>query len=502
MTTFSDLKISSDTISRLKDIKIINPTKIQIETIKSLKNDLIVQSPTGTGKTLAYLIPIAEKLGKSSHQPISSVILVPTRELAIQVAQICNILHISNTVLIGGTDEVKNYCEIIIATPGRFNHFLLNSRNLKIENSKNSISNLLKKLDFLILDEADKLLSLGFRTQLNSIIRQIRANRNMLLSATFNENISKLCKNFLRSPKHIKNEQKIHLDIRYTKTTPFLKLFHLFEIFNKYERIIVFFLTCNEVDFFTDLFEVFGIKDIVKIHGKMEQEKRNKVYSSFKRILFGTDLAARGIDFKKVDIVVHFDIPLDPDSFLHRSGRSARNDEKGKALLLITENEMKYLNYLKIKNINIEEEQLQIDVDQSIRFISKSRTGNNCEMTIPSKPKDIQSNMNKISRHQLDGHIRDNLDANILIQHTFPSEFIVKGFICSLLNDRLLQTSVKAFVSHISAYKEHTLKFLLDFKQLDFDSLANLHFLNKIPTMKELNDFKFKHFVKNASQKT
>lgn len=461
MKNFGDLQISETLLERLKEININTPTQIQNEVIKAFRNDLIVQSPTGTGKTLAYLIPIVEKILKEKKKKIAAIIIVPTRELAIQVADVLNMLKVENSVLIGGTEETKEFKTVLIATPGRFNRVLLNSRNTIFE-GKTTLFTAFKKLDFLILDEADKLLSLGFRAQLNSITRQIKAERNALFSATFNDNISTLCKSFLKSPKFIKNEQKINLFITYLKTSPFMKIFLLHQIFKKYDKVIVFFLTCNEVEYFTKLFESFGYENIVKIHGKLDQSERNSVYSSFKNILFGTDLASRGIDFKNVDIVVHFDIPLDPDSFLHRSGRSARNNQKGKALLFVTENEEKYLNYLKIKNINISEE--SNDLQQiELPFI---RADNSIE--------------NQILAEKDENELREPLNERI--------------------NQELLNFSVKAFVSHIAAYKEHSLKFLLNFQSLDFDSLANLHFLEKIPKMKELGGVKFKNYAKNKDK--
>lgn len=470
MVTFTNLKISDKIIKILKESNINTPTKIQIDVLKSFKNDLIVQSPTGTGKTLAFLLPIAENFHKKNISSVFAVVLAPTRELALQIAEVLKMLQVTCTTLIGGTKDAEKYESVIIATPGRFIKVLLNSKEIFIDENKKTLFSCLKKLDFLILDEADKLLSLGFRSQLFSITREIKSKRNALFSATFNDNISSLCKNFLKSPKFIKNEQKIFLDIKFIRAQPFQKIFYLMEIF-KNKKVIVFFLTCNEVDYFMDLFQLFGYKDIVKIHGKMNQDERNAVYSSFNSILFGTDLASRGIDFKDVDVVVHFDIPLDPESFLHRSGRSGRNNQQGKALLLISKNEEKYLNYLKIKNIEIEEEicdtQIEKNVNEIIKRLKNSenyKSSENIDVKKISEPENIEER----------GH----------------------GELMNFVDEELRKKSVKAFVSHIAAYKEHALKYLLDFQKMDFDSLANLHFLQKIPTMKEISGVKFKNFVK------
>lgn len=484
MYNFSDVKISRTLTNILNESNISQLTKIQYETVKAFKNDLIVQSPTGTGKTLAYLIPIAENYHKTKISTIFAVILVPTRELAKQVSDVLFSLKVNNTIIIGGSETEEKFEPVVIATPGRFNQVLLNGNLIIVGEKKNTLSQILKKLDFLILDEADKLLSLGFRNQLLSITRHVKSKRNALFSATFNDNISALCKSFLKSPKYIQNTEKIQLDIKFIRTTPFMKIFHLLRIIQKHSRVIVFFLTCNEVDYFTDLFKSLGFDDIVKIHGKMEQAERNIVYSNFKNILFGTDLASRGIDFKNVDIVVHFDIPLDPDTFLHRSGRSARNCQKGKALIFLTQNERRYQNYLKIRDIDIDEDDQRIESVECNEIISKLQNRIKQEHLI-----DHQSENNKMNEYSDQSNCKN-------INEEIQAEELIFAKLQKNIECEILTLSVKAFVSHIAAYKEHTLKYLLDFKELDFDSLARLHFLVKIPKMRELTGVKFKNFEK------
>lgn len=531
--SFDKLKLSSEIKERLRAISITSPTNVQTDVIRSFNDDLIVESPTGTGKTLAYLIPIIDFYLKAKPRRIVALILVPTRELAQQVSCVLASLGVKSTVIIGGNNEDLSFDEILVATPGRFNKILLNSRTIMCPRTNVPLHTLLKKIDFLILDEADKLLSLGFRSQLLSITAQIKAKRNALFSATINDDISSLCKSFLKSPKTIKNHEKIPLDIRYVCVNPFGKLSMLYNVIKRNKKVICFFLTCNEVDYFYYLFTVLGIKEIARIHGKMKQEERNAVYENFKSVLFGTDLASRGIDFLGVDVVVHFDIPLDPESFVHRSGRTGRNNKHGRALLFITDNEKKYLNYLKVKKIDISEERSSCDetsnsvnnhsdgiednakkpanvnrTDQPAKKKKVAYEGMEMENKIMEKDKSACSNDENIwsashyvcldrkeSESDKDMPIESDRGQDV-VSFNDTGLCIFKNFeaMKECITDEILKSSVKAFVAHICAYKEHKLRFLLDFKELDFDSLAKLHFLVKIPKMKELHGIKFKDY--------
>lgn len=173
--SFNDLRVNKLLQERLTAININNPTKIQEKVIKEFKNDIIVQSPTGTGKTLSFLIPIIDYMLNMQVTDIFALILVPTRELAQQIGTVLSSLQIKSTVIIEGVDEVKEYNNIFIATPGRFNSFLLNSNIIFISSKRIPLRNFLKRLRFLILDEADKLLDLGFKNQFFYIFNHVNA---------------------------------------------------------------------------------------------------------------------------------------------------------------------------------------------------------------------------------------------------------------------------------------------------------------------------------------
>lgn len=483
----SEFKLADVVMERLKSMNIEKLTTVQDDVIRSFTSDLIVKSPTGTGKTLAYLIPIANYCANFGTNKILALILVPTRELAYQVGSVLFNLGIKSTIIIGGTDDVTSFEAVLIATPGRFNKILLNSKCISVNGANSSLHKCLQNLEFLILDEADKLLSLGFRSQLFCIANQIKARRKALMSATIGKDTAILCKKFLRSPRLIENTEKIPLDLKYICTGPYDKLNILHYILKRNKKVICFFLTCNEVDYFHMLFIKLGFPKIIKIHGKMQQEDRSTVYKQFDSILFGTDLASRGIDFPDVDIVVHFDIPLDPDSFVHRSGRTGRNHKHGQAILFVTKNELKFVNYLRIKNIPIEEIKLKCGSTAS-DFTPEMMDANYHNTILLDKNKKLVNMTNHAKRD--DDTLQIKTKNNMFICDNFEKYKVA-------ISDDILSLSVKAFVAHISAYKQHALKYLLDFRELDFDSLAKLHFLTKIPRMKELSGIKFANYAKN-----
>lgn len=436
-------KLSKKTIDILKKLNINELTEIQKECLSSYPNkDILVQSPTGTGKTLGFLLPLFENLYKN---PNKALIIVPTRELATQIYNISS-LFIESGLLIGGTtDKFTDKSLILVCTPGRLYQILIEDKNK------------FSKVKFLVLDEADKLLSLGFKNKLINIIKLLPKTSNALFSATMNSIID-LSKILLRNPVRIVSDQNIPLSLKYVICNPFEKLKLIFSINNP---TIIFFATCAEVDYFYSLViflksinrnvnnNSLNINDkycdeninnkvndipILKLHSKMTQNERNEIYKEIenrnKFILFCTDIAARGLDFE-IPQVIHFDIPLEPLNFIHRSGRTGRNGKKGESIMFLMKNELAYLRYLEQKNYELEEIKLEFEEI-------------NC--------KEIDKNIEELA--------------------------------------------VKAFVSYIRAYKEYQLSFLFKYQELDFDSLVKLFFLRKIPVMDELRKIKFTGFKK------
>ncbi|KAF7684408.1 ATP-dependent rRNA helicase SPB4 [Astathelohania contejeani] len=423
-----------------KDIQEFTEIQKQVIPIFMKCKDVIVQSQTGSGKTFAFLIPIINNIYKSnlSKTKVHSLIIVPTRELALQIQNVAASFQSINCVSFIGGSDIKSDEEslteggisIVVSTPGRLNELISRYKTV------------FSQIKYLVFDEADKLLSFGFRPIIISILQHIPKDRcTGLFSATIDDGITSLAKLSLKNPTMIKISQEqntpIELTIKYIKTKAFNKLKFLSGLLRK-AHCIVFFATCAQVDYFGELFIRIGCQNLYMIHGKMAQSERSIVYEEFSKargILFCTDVAARGIDFKGVDKVIHWDVPGDAESFIHRSGRTGRNGNTGEAVAFIMENELKYVNYLKIKKINI------------------------------------------VEYGKIEGAIDMSYEE---IKNKFDEE--------------LLNKSVKAFVSYLQYYKKHTLNYILSFSELNFDSLAALHFLDKIPKMKEIGNIEFERF--------
>jgi ATP-dependent RNA helicase DDX55/SPB4 len=405
--------------------------------------DVIVQSPTGTGKTLAFLVPMVNFLysraSNLSTKKVYGLVLAPTRELALQLQEVIKMFEteIVSECFIGGYDlekdveTLKRNINIVIGTPGRLYELI------RCHKSK------FTSLEFLILDEGDKLLGYGFEGVITRILSCIpRQRRTGLFTATLDDSIKKLSKLSLRNPITIQIDEESmipqNLTIEYILTKPFNKLSYLMHLMNN-GTCLVFFSTCAQVDYFYGLTIAFGCKSVMKIHGRMSQEERKGIYEAFTDkggVLFCTDLASRGIDFKMVGTVIHFDVPTDPMTFIHRSGRTARNGASGGAILFVMKNEECYIDYLSIKGIGV------------------------------VKAKDVELKELKYDE------------------------------IKPLFNDELRKASLLAYISYIRAYKEHRLSYIMSLKDLDFDSVTALHFLEKIPQMSELRNVTFKRFVR------
>ncbi|ADM12390.1 DEAD box ATP-dependent RNA helicase [Encephalitozoon intestinalis ATCC 50506] len=397
--------------------------------------DVVVQSPTGTGKTMAFLAPILSAIyDRREEKGIVAMIITPTRELALQIKDVADLFGVGCECFIGGMnieddyERMKKEFPIVVGTPGRLLEIV--GRDTKK----------FSRVRHAILDEADKLLGFGFEEKLLQLLAKLPKNRvTGLFSATINDSVSKLSMSSLRNPVSINvGNNAMPVALEYIVLSPMDKLFALVDIVPG-RRCIVFFATCNEVDFFSSLLSRAGLQNICKIHGKIPQDERNRVYREFFKgnsLLFCTDVAARGIDFQDVDLVVHFDIPKEYSSIVHRSGRTARNGCKGESILFVMPNEKAYTEFLKLKGIPVAESSYKI------------------------KPSTSYSD------------IKSKIDSD------------------------LLNLSVKAFVSYIRSYKEHFVSYILDYKGLDFNSLAELFFLEKIPGMAELKNVKFEKFVK------
>ncbi|KAL5006701.1 hypothetical protein ScPMuIL_015507 [Solemya velum] len=377
------VSLSRTTLDSLQQLNFEQAMPVQTACIPLfLKNkDVAAEAVTGSGKTLAFIIPIIEILKKRARNDcmlrkhdVGAIILTPTRELATQIFGVLNhFLKLSpeftSISLIGGTNPQHDFQKfkefgghIIVATPGRFEAMLEHSRE-----NVNLASNV-KTLEVLVLDEADRLLDMGFEASINTILSYLpKQRRTGLFSATQTSEVEKIIRAGLRNPVRITvkenispdmlaKDQKIPLSLEnYYTIVENNEKFNLLVNFlrqHKTEKVLIFFSTCACVDYFSLVLQFFIKKSpVLCIHGKMKQ-KRNKIFSKFRDLEHGTlvctDVMARGIDIPEVSWVVQYDPPSSAEFFVHRCGRTARMGSVGKALLFLLPSEESYVDFIKM----------------------------------------------------------------------------------------------------------------------------------------------------------
>ena len=353
MVKFSELNISETTLKSVRRMGFEEATPIQEGTIRlgMEGKDIIGQAQTGTGKTTAFGIPLIEKIDTKDGN-VQGLVIAPTRELAIQVSEELYRLGQDKNVRIlsvyGGQEigrqirALKNRPQIIVGTPGRLlDH--INRRTLKLDN-----------VNTLILDEADEMLNMGFIEDIQTIMSSVPETRQTLLfSATMPDAIRRIAEKFMKTPEIVKIKSKEmtveNIEQFYVKSVEREKFDVLSRLLNvqQPELAIIFGRTKRRVD---ELAKALNIRGYVAegIHGDLSQAKRMSVLKQFKAgkvdILVATDVAARGLDISGVSHVYNFDIPQDPESYVHRIGRTGRAGKKGVAVTFVTPREMSYLS--------------------------------------------------------------------------------------------------------------------------------------------------------------
>jgi len=364
--TFGSLPLTDATQKAIQEMGHDKMTKIQAKSIPPLLagKDLIGAAQTGSGKTLAFLVPIVELLRKAkfhNRNGTGAMILSPTRELAMQIYGVCKELlgdssSLTYGLIMGGAnrkteaERLRKGVNIIIATPGRL-----------LDHLKNSPGFVVRNLLVFCMDEADRILEIGFEDDLRAIVKMLPKERQtMLFSATQTKQVEDLARLSI-NPKtavyvEVESDSKEatteNLEQGYV-TCPSDKRFLLLFTFlkkNKNKKIMVFLSSCNSVKFHAELLNYIDIP-VMDIHGRQKQVKRTTTFFQFQKakhaILLCTDVAARGLDIPEVDWIIQYDPPDDPKEYIHRVGRTARGATgSGRALMFLTPQETGFLRYL------------------------------------------------------------------------------------------------------------------------------------------------------------
>jgi len=390
--SFTKLGLSKPILRAIEEQGYSEPTPIQAKAIPIILagQDVLAGAQTGTGKTAGFTLPLLEKLSEHAQSkgksPVRALIITPTRELAIQVHE--NVkdygkyLPYKSAVVFGGVGinpQIGNFrrgVDIVVATPGR----LLDHIGRKTVD--------LSHVEFLILDEADRMLDMGFINDIKKILALLPKKRqNLLFSATFSDDIKRLADSLLNSPKLIEVarrneaseliEQLVHPVDKAKKRA---LLSHLIKKGN-WKQVLVFMRTKHGANKLSEQLTKDGIKSAA-IHGNKSQGARTKALANFKsgavKVLVATDIAARGIDIDQLPHVVNFELPNISEDYVHRIGRTGRAGSEGEAVSLVCVDELQYLKDIeKLLKRKIPQERVEgFEPDPTIRPEPKKKQGN------------------------------------------------------------------------------------------------------------------------------
>lgn len=340
--SFEDYNLSDEIKRALTVLKYETPTEVQSEVIPVAlkKQDLVVKSQTGSGKTASFGIPICEMIDWEDKKP-QALVLTPTRELAVQVREdITNVgrfKRIKAMAVYGKEpfskqkEELKQKTHVVVGTPGR----------VKDHIERGSL--VLDEIKYLIIDEADEMLNMGFIKEVEAIIKELPSKRvTMVFSATLPEDVENLCHKYMINPINIEivatgitTDTTEHFLIEVKKDKEKMTLLKDVSVVENPESCIIFCRTKEQVDtLYSELKD--SNYSCEKLHGGLEQEDRFAVMNGFKmgyfRYLVATDVAARGIDIDNVTLVINYDVPMEKEGYVHRTGRTGRAGNKGKAI--------------------------------------------------------------------------------------------------------------------------------------------------------------------------
>ena len=371
---FQELGLIEELLLAIENSGFIEPTLIQEMTIPLILEgrDLLIEAQTGSGKTACFALPILQNISlkkEVNNTAVQALVLTPTRELALQVSGAFYRLgeflktKVTTLTIIGGesieqqTRALEDGVDVVVATPGR----LLDLIEQKVLN--------LNDIKFLVLDEADKILDLGFAAELDLVLKEISSKRqNLFFSATYPEKVLGIVKRISSAPEHIKIEddtptvENIHQRvIEVNKDNRGMLLRHLI-VMEKWKNALVFVSSKTAAGNLAEKLKKVGVR-AGALHGDLSQPERNKALSDFKDkkvdFLVATDVASRGIDISKLSLVINFDLPRSPADYIHRIGRTGRAGEKGLAVTFIGHEDQEHFKLIeKRAQVYLEREQV------------------------------------------------------------------------------------------------------------------------------------------------
>ncbi|XP_023166968.2 probable ATP-dependent RNA helicase DDX55 homolog [Drosophila hydei] len=447
--------------------KLMTPVQTAAIPLLLARKDVSAEAVTGSGKTLAFLVPLLEILQRRHHETpwaakeIGALIISPTRELARQISEVLaqflaheELEHLNQQLIVGGNSIEEDIAAlkqqspcILVCTPGRLEDLFQrkgDDLNLALR---------VKSLEFLVLDEADRLLDLGFKTSVNNILGYLpRQRRTGLFSATQTTEVTDLIRAGLRNPVlvSVKEKASVNTPARlqnfYKIVEPEQKFLSLLQFLrsstSRAGKVMVFFPTCACVEYWAEVLpSLLPDRQVLGIHGKMKN-KRASVVERFRNeaqsVLLCTDVLARGLDVPEIEWVVQWDPPSNASSFVHRVGRTARQGTEGNALVFLLPSEDAYIQFLKL-NQKVDLSELQ-------------------EECIEANEVELRSTVEQL--HQLQAADKGAYD---------------KG--------------MRAFVSHVRAYTKHECSAILRLKDLDLGKMATAYGLLQLPRMPELKNY-------------
>ena len=403
MSNFNELNLNKQLFNAIEDLGFEQQTPIQSDTYSMILSgkDIVGIAQTGTGKTIAYCLPLLQELSYSTQTNPRILILVPTRELVAQVVETLNDLTKYITCRIigvyGGTNMntqkkwLQDGADVVVATPGRLYDLAL-CRALQLKGVKK-----------VVIDEVDIMLDLGFRFQLTNIFELLPTKKqNLMFSATMTEDIEEIISSFFSLAEKVQialsgTPLENIIQTKYSVPNYFTKenlLVNILRDKEKMKKVLVFVSSKKIADRLYESISEFFISELAVIHSNKSQNYRFRSINQYSegkvRILIATDIIARGLDLDKISHVINFDTPTFPENYMHRIGRTGRAEEQGNSILFYTEREDVYKNKIEdLMKLKISELDIPNDVEITLELTTEEHRANN---------KNINRNLKKEER--------------------------------------------------------------------------------------------------------